>query len=266
MKKWIQRDLLILPEWNELCEASRQALRETDEVFRRIHEVSLNRIDAGLDQALDPPLRFERGIHHALSCKFPPVKQAIELTYARREFAALRATYRAFEDSLSGGLGLAASKAAGADGYRVSGVATSADPKGRFVVFPEAELIAAQLQALDQLLRASKDSPHAYRAMIGLVAITNCHPFSDGNGRVGRIFYNVELAQGAGRPVAYIPLREFAQFSRGGYLIRVRQAEVRQEWAPLAQFLLSISRVWLMCLRRDQPVVDEMRAGATLER
>lgn len=89
--------------------------------------------------------------------------------------------------------------------------------------------------------------------MLALVGISNCHPLYDGNGRTSRIIANAMMNDPAEAPAFYLPIKEIAAFSRGGYLLRVRQAELRDEWLPLANFLLTAVTWWADRLDEQAP-------------
>jgi Fic family protein len=100
------------------------------------------------------------------------------------------------------------------------------------------------MKRLDRLLAADRREPRAFAATVALLLITNCHAFTDGNGRVARVVFNAVLRPSEPAVTHYLPLREIATFARGGYIIRARQAEIHGNWAPLADFMLAAVRFW----------------------
>lgn len=103
-----------------------------------------------------------------------------------------------------------------------------------FWEYPPHTVLESQLHRLfDVLVRRSDVETH--RSMVALVAITALHPFNDGNGRVSRVLFNALL--GGVSSKNYIPLKEIQYASRGGYLIKLRQAWIQQNWTPMAEFL-----------------------------
>lgn len=189
-----------------------------------------------------------KNIHHPLTVLFPPVTSPIDLGHARSELA--------ITDCL--GDPVAAIRVCGALGalqdlaravcqtavLREGNIATQADPGGRHVVFPGVETIAGQMDRLDRLLTADHETPRAFTATVALLLITNCHAFTDGNGRLARIVFNAVLRPFGPAVPHYLPLREIAAFARGGYIIRARQAEIQGDWVPLADFMLAAVRFW----------------------
>ena len=251
MDKWLGRVPLVPPAWEDMGDACRSILAQADRLADAIDEASAREPNAGLGRFLAPPGRFRKGIHHVLSCKFPPVEERIILDASRSEFAVCRAQRPLIVRDPKAALRAVARDMTGTGAYREIGVATSADPKGRFVVFPKVEHIEPQLDTLVAFLAASGETPRAFRAMVALAMITNCHPFRDGNGRTARIMFNALLSGHTRKQRSYVPLREIAHYSRGGFIIRLRQAELRGEWAPLARFLMLSCRFWLEQLAPD---------------
>ncbi|MFN7127787.1 MAG: Fic family protein [Brevundimonas sp.] len=86
-----------------------------------------------------------------------------------------------------------ASEVTGKDqAFRDGPVFTSPDAEGVRVVFPRPGTFPTRLTALHRHL-AEDSAPPVFRGMIALVALTNCHPFWDGNGRTARIVANLIL-------------------------------------------------------------------------
>ena len=62
------------------------------------------------------------------------------------------------------------------------------------------------------------------------------HPYTDGNGRVGRFLMNVMLAAG-GYPWTVIPVER-----RDAYMAALEDANVRQDIGPFTDFLAELVR------------------------
>ena len=62
------------------------------------------------------------------------------------------------------------------------------------------------------------------------------HPWSDGNGRMGRFLMNVMLAAG-GYPWTVIPVER-----RDAYMSALEDASVRQDIGPFTDFLAELAR------------------------
>jgi hypothetical protein len=115
-------------------------------------------------------------------------------------------------------------------------------PKGRgaLVELPPADIAARQFQrVLDWMATPAVDAP-ILRASFLYVALLNAHPFEDGNGRLARLLFNHALHQ-AGMPVdRYLPIFSAMRHSRGGYEIRLRQAEMFGQWDPIVRWFCQV--------------------------
>ncbi|MDR6532203.1 hypothetical protein J2800_002959 [Caulobacter rhizosphaerae] len=115
-------------------------------------------------------------------------------------------------------------------------IGTGRDPRGDRVIFPSSALIRERLALVHRELGATQ-SPWLYRAGLGMAAISNCHPFDDGNGRTSRMVFNALVRRGTGRSDLYVPLHELAVLSGGSLTLAVREAELQGRWEPLFGFL-----------------------------
>lgn len=122
---------------------------------------------------------------------------------------------------------------------RTSGVGAAPDTKGDKIVFPEARHVPATLASIGDQMRVARSSP-LFVATVTLARLVNCHPFRDGNGRVGRVLFNSFLMNyGLGRN-AYVPLYDVFRYSQGGYEIRLRMAETQGQWDELFSYMSDI--------------------------
>ncbi len=260
----IQRAALKPILWSNMTDSLRQAFLATDAALNRTAEVTDGLAYLGLNHRLPAPLFPHRGIHHPLTAKFPPVLEPLDLRCSREEMAILSKSNWVARDLPKNGMAstlLEISRRIGEHGnFRTSGVATSSDPAGRRVVFPNAEEIEGQLELFDHLRKTEGSAPKFYFALLALMLITNCHPFIDGNGRSARILFNALLSQNCEHVRVYIPVREFAEFSRGGYLIRMRQAEIRGDIEAILDFFASIVHYWLNLLTFNANFIQDMFA------
>ena len=74
----------------------------------------------------------------------------------------------------------------------------------------------------------------AVRAVLGHFFFVYIHPYSDGNGRMGRFFMNVMLA-GGGYPWTVIPLE-----TRNKYMATLEEASVRMNIKPFSRFIAEL--------------------------
>lgn len=82
---------------------------------------------------------------------------------------------------------------------------------------------------------AAEDDP-AVRVVLGHFIFVYIHPYTDGNGRMGRFLMNVMLAAG-GYPWTVIPLAQ-----RGTYMAALEDASVRGNIRPFTQMLAALVR------------------------
>ena len=91
---------------------------------------------------------------------------------------------------------------------------------------PPRDAVRDCMPALFDLLRAEPEA--SVRVVLGHFVFVYIHPYTDGNGRMGRFLMNVMLASG-GYPWTVIPLQR-----RDDYMAALEAASVRQEIAPFA--------------------------------
>jgi Fic/DOC family len=247
-RPWQWRAAITPPDWHNIDANLRQRFLSIDAVVENLARTVERLPDAGLSGTLAAPLGPYRNIHHKLSAKFSPILEPIDLSFARREHSVLaHFAYLDSQNSLPPSrriLSDIVEHFTGSGLLRTRAIATDADPAGRHVVFVNPKAVSSQLELLDTFLETSKEVSPAFRAIIALVMITNCHPFPDGNGRAARAFFNALLDQKGPLGRLYLPLKEIAIFSRGGYIIRVRQAEIHGDWAPIADFIGAAGQLW----------------------
>lgn len=130
----------------------------------------------------------------------------------------------------------------GQSGFRVQEIRTAPDRNGQCVAYPSASHILDQLKRIHEHWAQHVSDEPGWAALVAMTALTNLHPFDDGNGRLGRIVFNWTLNQRQ-EHVLYLPIYELAALSCGGYLIRLRQAQYHSQWDPLAHWL------WLCAAR-----------------
>lgn len=80
----------------------------------------------------------------------------------------------------------------------------------------------------------TEESEPSVRVVLGHFIFVYIHPYTDGNGRIGRLLMNVMLAAG-GFPWTVVPLER-----REAYMAALEEASVRQNIAPFADFLAQL--------------------------
>ncbi|NGM51802.1 Fic family protein [Caulobacter sp. 602-2] len=132
-------------------------------------------------------------------------------------------------------------------------VGTQRDLEGEQIAFPPAEQIAERL-ALVHGRMGEAAVPALYRAAVGMAAISNCHPFEDGNGRTARMLFSAVVRRAYGRPAFYAPLHELTTLSGGSLTLALREAEVHGRWAPLFRFVERCLFLMAGDLRPERPL------------
>lgn len=94
---------------------------------------------------------------------------------------------------------------------------------------PSHEAVRDIMPAFFELL--VEESEPAVRAVLGHFVFVYIHPYSDGNGRIGRFLMNTMLASG-GYPWAVVPVDK-----RKNYMHALEQASVGQNIVPFTEFL-----------------------------
>ena len=96
------------------------------------------------------------------------------------------------------------------------------------------EAVRDAMPAFFDLLR--DETEPSVRVVLGHFMFVAVHPWSDGNGRVGRLLMNVMLAAG-GYPWTIIPVER-----RDTYMAALEDASVRHDIGPFADFLAELVR------------------------
>ena len=94
---------------------------------------------------------------------------------------------------------------------------------------PSHEAVRDIMPAFFELL-ANETNP-AVRVVLGHFVFVYIHPYSDGNGRIGRFLMNTMLASG-GYPWIVIPVEK-----RHNYMEALEQASVEQNIIPFTRFI-----------------------------
>jgi len=94
---------------------------------------------------------------------------------------------------------------------------------------PPPEAVRDALPVFFELL--AQETEPAVRVVLGHFVFVYIHPYTDGNGRIGRFLMNVMLAAG-GYPWTVVPVER-----RDAYMAALEAASVRQDIGPFAHFL-----------------------------
>ena len=97
---------------------------------------------------------------------------------------------------------------------------------------PSREAVRDLMPAFFDLLR-EEDSP-SVRIVLGHFVFVYIHPYTDGNGRMGRFLMNVMLAA-AGYPWTVIPVER-----RDAYMAALEEASTQQNIKPFTAFLAQL--------------------------
>ena len=126
---------------------------------------------------------------------------------------------------------------------RTGTIGTEPDLNGSSIEFPSPVNTVDQIDWLRCRIRDERDKVLLLHAAIcSLPIITNSHLFTDGNGRLSRAVFN-HILHRIGMPSdVYLPVYELMDASKGGFLIRLRQAEIQNEWEPFVLFMANFVR------------------------
>ena len=97
---------------------------------------------------------------------------------------------------------------------------------------PNREAVRDAMPVFFEML--TEESEPSVRVVLGHFIFVYIHPYTDGNGRIGRFLMNVMLAAG-GYPWTVVPLER-----RDAYMAALEKASVRQNIVPFADFLAQL--------------------------
>jgi Fic family protein len=104
-------------------------------------------------------------------------------------------------------------------------------------VGPKPQLVPKLMGQLFDYVRASRDIPRAIIASVCHYEIEFIHPFSDGNGRMGRLWQHVILVEG--NPLlAQVPFESIIKERQKDYYKALRQSDQAGESTPFVEFSL----------------------------
>ena len=103
---------------------------------------------------------------------------------------------------------------------------------------PPAHLVPTQMEALLKYLREHND-PMLIKSCVLHYEIEFVHPFSDGNGRMGRLWQTLALMRAS--PVfAHLPVEALVRESQKGYYKALADADQRGDAKPFITFMLGL--------------------------
>jgi len=245
----IRRALFPWPAWSDASSQVVVLVRRSEDWLARISPDDAGRVMAWLrDEPLASGQAYppELGLTHPLAPWFNPGRDgAAREGRSLREWAVLDRFGARLVETIEAGpaddfvRGLATLASHGLRRRtqpRTRAVGTGSDPRGDRVIFPPSTLVRDRLALIHRELGAAQ-SPGLYRAGVGMAAISNCHPFDDGNGRTSRMLFNAMVRRASGRSDVYVPLHELAALSGGSLTLAVREAELQGRWEPLFGFI-----------------------------
>lgn len=114
---------------------------------------------------------------------------------------------------------------------------TTPDAQGVRIGFPPAETLHGRLGRLHHFI-CSAQGPNIFTAAVALVAMTNAHPFIDGNGRSARALFNLVMNRHRAHPDIFaLPLHDLGNRPPGNLTLYMRGAELHGDWRSLLDFL-----------------------------
>jgi hypothetical protein len=110
---------------------------------------------------------------------------------------------------------------------------------GSRIIFPSYTLVYEGLLSLWDWI-CETELPSFIHAIVAFCAVTNLHPFTDGNGRSARWLFCSILFRDQGTGDDFYPLYEYFVRDQGISTLALRKAEVLGDWRPLASYLLDV--------------------------
>ena len=242
VRKVLDREPIRVPAWDELPETVKHELAAASQGLTDLRPLAADAIRGAPD-------RVFADLTHRLSdayVQLNPQRENIGRSGAEQEALAWfemqlaeadLSSERAFRGLLER---LNARLTGGRSVWRKRDIFLNADKAGTRIRLPAAAHVPSQLRRLRKVCLDDGLSPGLFRATAALALTVNAHPFTDGNGRVGRILFNHVLREAGLTSNAYVPLYEMAMRSRGGYEIALRLAEIHGDWVALVRFMISL--------------------------
>ncbi|WP_170150888.1 Fic family protein [Hephaestia caeni] len=121
-----------------------------------------------------------------------------------------------------------------AKGIRVTQVGTNTDKFGNRGIYPPPHRVPALIDELDRTIRDCEAEAPLWASILAFSGVNAIHPFEDGNGRTARILFNAFMLKRV-RGCFYLPIIEIWEISKGGLLIKLRDALHNNNWSDLAE-------------------------------
>ncbi|WP_084673707.1 Fic family protein [Sphingomonas sp. MM-1] len=123
-------------------------------------------------------------------------------------------------------------------------VGTNKDKFGNRGIYPPPHMIPSLIENLDRAIQECEDSSPLWAAILAFSGVNAIHPFEDGNGRAARILFNVIMLRNV-KGCFYLPIIEIWEISRGGTLIKLRDALYNDNWKDLVEHFCSSYEIML---------------------
>lgn len=253
MEKRFVRSYAAIPAYEDLSEETRARLRAADQMLRG-RKTSLGETFDPKSLPRSSDRAFWTSFEHELSFVFPlpvdadDIKQCIKTS---AELSIARGLFEPFQEALAQSdearfvafMSSSCSRFNLRPDIRQGDIRTTSD-RGGYVQFPPAEMLRTRISEVFNVLYARPGESALFRSLMVMVFVTNAHAYSDGNGRLSRLLFNLNLWHEGVPWGFYFPWVIFFNRSRGGILLRVRQAEIHENWDDLvAQMCEGVERL-----------------------
>jgi len=230
-----QRRYFPLPQWRALDAETQAVALAAQAAWEEVASVAAEVEWPAAELAPHPLIDwFTPTVSNETPARDVMERQALHLLHARSALVLTGSSPSAFVDLLEA---LATAVTGSSQAVRSAPIATDPDAGGVRIVFPPSDTLHGRLGRLHHYIRHS-EGPTVMAAAVALVAITNAHPFIDGNGRSGRVLFNLVMNRDQRHLGAVaIPLHAIGNRPPGNLTLYMRGAELRGDWGSLLNFL-----------------------------